>query len=89
MQAEETWVQSLGWEDPLEEDMANFSNILAWKFPWAEEPSGIQSRGPQRMGQLSSWTRAHTLTQTLSLKNNFCTSWFLRILNEVVEQQSC
>ena len=39
----ETWVQSLGWEDPLEEGMATHSNILAWRIPWTEEPGGLQS----------------------------------------------
>ena len=39
----ETWVRSLGWEDPLEEDMATHSSILAWRIPWTEEPSGLQS----------------------------------------------
>ena len=39
----ETWVQSLGQEDPLEEEMATHSNILARKIPWTEEPSGLQS----------------------------------------------
>ena len=37
---QETWVQSLGWEDPLEEGMATHSSILAWKIPWTEEPGG-------------------------------------------------
>ena len=37
---QETWVQSLGWEDPLEKEMATCSNILAWKIPWTEEPGG-------------------------------------------------
>ena len=36
----ETWVQSPGWEDPLEEGMATYSSILAWKIPWTEEPGG-------------------------------------------------
>ena len=36
-----------GWEDPLEEDMATQSNILAWRIPWTEEPGGLQSRGSQ------------------------------------------
>ena len=45
----ETWVQSLGWEDPLEEEMATHSNILAWKIPWTEEPGGLQSQGSQRV----------------------------------------
>ena len=43
-------VQSLGWEDPLEESMATHSNILAWRIPWAEEPGRLQSMGPQRVG---------------------------------------
>ena len=38
-------VQSLGWEDPLEEGMATQSSILAWKIPWTEEPGGLQSWG--------------------------------------------
>ena len=37
----ETWVQSLGWEDPLEEDVATHSSILAWRIPWSEEPGGL------------------------------------------------
>ena len=47
---EEIQVQSLGWEDTLEEEMATHSCILAWKIPWTEEPSGLQSRGSQRVG---------------------------------------
>ena len=38
-----TWVQSLGWEDPLEEGMTTHSSSLAWKIPWTEEPGGLQS----------------------------------------------
>ena len=41
----ETWVQSLGWEDPLEKEMATHSSILAWKIPWTKEPGGLQSMG--------------------------------------------
>ena len=47
---QETWVQSLGWEDPLEEGMPTHSSILAWRIPWAEEPGGLQSVGSQRVG---------------------------------------
>ena len=47
---QETWVQSLGWEDPLEKAMATHSNTLAWKIPWTEEPGGPQSMGLQRVG---------------------------------------
>ena len=43
----ETWVQSLGWEDLLEKEMATHSNILAWRIPWTEEPGGLQSMGSQ------------------------------------------
>jgi len=44
---QETLVQFLGWEDPLEEGMATHSSILAWRIPWTEEPSGLQSVGSQ------------------------------------------
>ena len=43
-----TWVPSLGQEDPLEEEMAIHSNILAWEIPWTEEPGGLQSMGSQK-----------------------------------------
>ena len=46
----ETQVQSLGWEDPLEKEMATHSSILAWKILWVEEPGGPQSMGSQRVG---------------------------------------
>ena len=46
----ETWVQSLGLEEPLEEGMATHSSILAWRIPWTEEPGGLQSIGLQRVG---------------------------------------
>ena len=47
---QETWVRSLGWEDPLEEGMATHSSVLAWRIPWTEEPGGSQSMESQ------SWT---------------------------------
>ena len=47
---QETWVQFLGWEDPLEEGMATHSSILAWRMPWAEESGGLQSVGSQNVG---------------------------------------
>ena len=46
---QETWVQSLGWEDPLEKGIATHSSILAWRIPWTEEPGGLQSMGSQRV----------------------------------------
>ena len=49
---QETWAQSLGWEDPLEKEMATHASILAWEILWTEEPGGLQSIGSQK-----SWTR--------------------------------
>ena len=46
----ETQVQSLGWEDPLEKEMATHSSTHAWKIPWMEKPGGLQSMGSQRVG---------------------------------------
>ena len=47
---QETWVQSLGWEDALEKEMTTHSSTLAWKIPWTEEPGKLQSMGLQRAG---------------------------------------
>ena len=47
---QETQVQSLGWEDPLEKEMAIHSSTIAWKIPWTEEPGRLQSMGSQRVG---------------------------------------
>ena len=55
----ETWVRSLGQEDPLEKEMATHSSILAWRIPWTEESGGLQSVGSQRVG--------HDLATSLSL----------------------
>ena len=49
-ETQETQVWSLGWEDPLEEGMATYSSILAWRIPWTEEPDGLPSMGLQRVG---------------------------------------
>ena len=49
-ETQETQVQSLGREDPLEKEMATHPNILAWEIPWTEEPGGLQSTGSQRVG---------------------------------------
>ena len=46
----DTWVRSLGREDPLEEEMASHSSVLAWRIPWTGEPGGLQSMGLQRVG---------------------------------------
>ena len=46
---QETWVRSLGWEDPLEKEMTTYSSTLALKIPWMEEPGRLQSTGSQRV----------------------------------------
>ena len=50
-EVQETWVQSLGQEDPLENEMATHSSILAWEILWTEEPVGLHSMGSQRVGR--------------------------------------
>jgi len=45
----DTWVRSLGWEDPLEKGMATHSSVLAWRIPWRKKPGGLQSMGSQRV----------------------------------------
>ena len=47
---QDMWIQSLGWEDPLEKEMATHSSILAWEISWTEEPSGVQSLELQKSG---------------------------------------
>ena len=61
---QDTLVQSLGWEDLLEKEMATHSSILAWKIPWTEEPDRLQSMGSQRVGHscaISLFKNKHTL----------------------------
>ena len=53
----ETWVQSLGWEDPLEKEKATHSSIFAWRIPWTEEPGGLLSMGSHRVGH--DWATKH------------------------------
>ena len=60
--AMQTWVWSLGGEEPLEKGMATHSSILAWKIPWTEEPGGLQSMGLQRVGHDWAAEHAHTLS---------------------------
>ena len=58
---QETWVQSLGWEDTLEEGVATHSSILAWILPWIEESGGLQSMGLQRVRH--DWATKHITAQ--------------------------
>ena len=63
-ETQETQVQSLGWEDPMEKEMATHSSILAWEIPWREEPGGQQSIGLQK-----SQTQLSNETTTIRLSN--------------------
>ena len=56
-ETQETWVWSLGWEDPLEKETPTYSSILAWRGPWTEKPGGLQSMGSQRIGH--DWLHTH------------------------------
>ena len=69
----ETWVQSLGQEDPLQKEMAAHSSILAWKIPWKEEPSRLQSMGSQRVGHnwVTSLSLVYEKMQVSGLLNHF------------------
>ena len=58
---QETWVQSLGWEDPLEKGMATHSSILAWTVPWTEASGGLQSMGLQESVMIEILTYTDTL----------------------------
>ena len=66
----ETWVRSLGGEDPLEKEMATHSSTLAWRIPWREEPGGLQPTGSQRVGH--GWETSLHFTSLLS---QWCWAW--------------
>ena len=81
----ETWVQSLGWEDPLETEMATYSSILACRIPSTEEPGGLQSTGSQRVGH--NWgTDTHTCMyiSVLNIVPSGSSFQFEMIWNEVI-----
>ena len=63
---QETWVWSLGWEDPLEDGMATHSSTLVWKIPWTEEPGRLQFMGLQRVGH--DWVTKHSTAQETYLE---------------------
>ena len=63
-ETQETWVQSLGWEDPMEEEMAIHSSIVAWKVPWTQKPRKLQSVGSQRVRHDRARTHARSSNTT-------------------------
>ena len=70
---QEMQVQSLGWEEPLEKDMATHSSILAWDIPWTKEPGGLQSMGLQRVEKTEQLTlHTHMSSLILHCKYRFC-----------------
>ena len=69
----ETWVQFLGWEDPLEEGMATHSSILAWEIPWTDEPGGLHAMEWQRVRQ--DWVIKHSLEMSFHLEMELMTEW--------------
>ena len=73
-ETQETQLQSLGWEDPLEEVMATHFSILAWEIPWAEKPGGLQSMGLQRVGH--DWAANNSLLffSRTNINENVCMS---------------
>ena len=68
----ETWVPSLGWQDPLEKEMAIHSSTIAWKIPWTEEPGRLQSMGSQRVG--------HDWATSCSCSHSHIHTWLLEKL---------
>ena len=65
---QETWVQFLGWEDPLEKGIATHSSILPWRIPWTEEPGGYSPWGPK---ESDTTERLHLLSLCFSKKDGF------------------
>ena len=74
----ETRVQSLGWEDPLEKEMAIHSKIIAWEIQWTEEPGRLQSMGSQRVGH-------HLTTEQQKNNRKACLSAMLHFFGEKIQ----
>ena len=69
---QETWVQSIGWKDPLEKEMATHLSILAWRIPWIEEPDRLQSVGSQSVKH-----NVATFTSPGSLDSSCLDTWIV------------
>ena len=76
----ETWVRSLGWEEPLEKGTATHSSILAWRIPWTEETARLQSMGSQRVGH--SWATFTFMLPLMFILGNY----FKKVIPELVER---
>ena len=64
------WVRSLGWEDPLEKEIATHFSILAWRIPWTEEPGGLQSTGLQSQTEATEHAQFVTYQQKINTVPN-------------------
>ena len=81
----ETWVQALGWGDPLEEGMATHSSILAWRIPWTEEPGGLRFIGLQRIEHdWSDLAHVHTFYTLATLYISYIALFHKHLLNVCV-----
>ena len=72
---QETWVQTLGQEDPLEEEMATYSSILAWRIPWTEEPGRLQYMGLHRVRHDCNdlvWTHVLAIVNSAAMSLEVC-----------------
>ena len=86
---QETWVRSLGQEDPLEKEMATHFSILAWKIPWTKEPGRLQSMGSQRVGHDWVTSLTYSLTKQFCLKEHTSTVDFLRLKGSAITSKNC
>ena len=74
---QETWVWSLGWEDPLEKEMSTHSSVLAWRIPWTEEPGGVT----KSWTWLGDYVDSYDISPSLWVFEQFCTFWHYKILH--------
>ena len=85
---QETWVQSLGREDPLEKEMATHFSILAWRIPWTKEPDRLQSMGSQRVGHGWMTSLTYSLTKQFCFKEYTSTLDFLTLKGSAITSKN-
>ena len=74
---QETLVQSLGWEDSLEKEMATHSRILAWRVPWTEETGGLQYTGSQRVRHILVTKQQQLVPKRVSITHEYSSHWLI------------
>ena len=80
---QEAWVQSLGWEDPMEKGLATHSSILAWSISWTEEPGGLQSVGSQKSRTNTSTFQSLSITDSETKRINYILKSFDKSLPKI------